>query len=831
MPVSAVAPVVAVPVAAPAVVSAVGADLVAEMLEVVAEKTGYPVEMLDLSMALEADLGIDSIKRVEILSAVQDRVPGLPDVETATMAALVTLQEIVEYLQSLIAPAGSNGAVVVTAHAVAPVAPAPAVVSAVGADLVAEMLEVVAEKTGYPVEMLDLSMALEADLGIDSIKRVEILSAVQDRVPGLPDVETATMAALVTLQEIVEYLQSLIAPAGSNGAVVVTAHAVAPVAPAPAVVSAVGADLVAEMLEVVAEKTGYPVEMLDLSMALEADLGIDSIKRVEILSAVQDRVPGLPDVETATMAALVTLEEIVHYLQSLITPPASNGAVVMTAPPAAPPVINGASPSPVAPAAPAVAVPETGLATVSPDLVAQMLEVVADKTGYPVEMLELSMALEADLGIDSIKRVEILSAVQDRVPGLPDVETATMAALVTLQEIVDYLQSLITPPASNGAPPMSAPPPGPANPNGTPVGDCVPFELAGAAIARHTMRAVAAPASGMGMPGLYTAANVEIVATQDAQGAIADALAAILRTHRIGATVVAEPTTDAEAVIHLGGLKRTTTREDTLAVNRVVFADAQRVAAKFQEHGGVFITVQDTGGTFGLLTEPGARAWAGGIAALAKTAAQEWPTAQVKAIDIAIGQQSPITVAENLAQELLAGGAELEVGLGSAHGRVTVVADARQVTTRTRRIDRRDVIVVSGGGRGVTAASVIALAKETQASFVLIGRTELDDEPAEAHGLTTDAELKRALLTTAAAQGLKPTPKQLEQQVQRILADREVRATLAALTGAGSRVRYARGRRAQRVPTRGSSRQCASRVRAHHGVGAWCRRVGRCAFA
>ena len=67
------------------------------------------------------------------------------------------------------------------------------------------------------------------------------------------------------------------------------------------------------------------------------------------------------------------------------------------------------------------------------------------------------MALEADLGIDSIKRVEILSAVQDRVPGLPDVETATMAALVTLQEIVDYLQSLIGPTANGGAADATAP--------------------------------------------------------------------------------------------------------------------------------------------------------------------------------------------------------------------------------------------------------------------------------------------------------------------------------------------------------------------------------------
>ena len=293
------------------------------------------------------------------------------------------------------------------------------------------------------------------------------------------------------------------------------------------------------------------------------------------------------------------------------------------------------------------------------------------------------------------------------------------------------------------------------------------------------------------MPGLYTARNVEIVATAAGENATAAALAAILRTHGIVATIVTEPSAESEAVIHLGGLRRTAGRAETLGINRAVFADAQRVAARFAEHGGVFITVQDTGGTFGLLTDPGPRAWSGGIAALAKTAAQEWPQAQIKAIDIAVGPQGPMSVAEHLAQEIVAGGAELEVGLGSAHGRVTVVAGARPVTTHTPRIDHRDVVVVSGGGRGVTAAAVIALAKQTTASFLLIGRTELGDEPPEAHGLTADAELKRALLTSAAARGLKPTPKELEHQVRRVMADREVRATLAALTAAGSRVRYA----------------------------------------
>ncbi len=621
------------------------------------------------------------------------------------------------------------------------------------------------------------------------------------------DAATQLIAAIGTLQQSVDALQGLLqgivsratvaappaAPAAAaNGASALPIPPAAPATngaagndaaaagepPAPPVLTApsaapapAGTELVTHMLEAVADKTGYPVDMLEMSMALEADLGIDSIKRVEILSAVQQRIPALPDVDTATMATMATLAEITDYLHTLLAP-ATNGAAN-----------NGAAPAVAAAVAPPAPAPA------GTELVTHMLEAVADKTGYPVDMLEMSMALEADLGIDSIKRVEILSAVQQRIPALPDVDTATMATMATLAEITDYLHTLLASDGHNGTSPPVA-----AAAGGARAGERLPFELAGAAIARYAVHAIPAPAGGMAMPGLYSAANVEIVATRDAEGALratADALAAILRAHGIGASVVASPSADAVAVIHLGGLRPTTTREDTLASNRLVFADAQRIAARFAERGGVFVTVQDTGGTFGLRTDPGPRAWAGGIGALAKTAAQEWPAAQVKAIDIAVGRQSPLFVAEHLAGEMLAGGAELEVGLGSAHGRVTVVAAAGQVSAHTRRIDHRDVIVVSGGARGVTAASVIALAEQTRAGFVLIGRTELGDEPAAAHGLTTDAELKRALLAEAAAQGLKPTPKQLQQQVQRILADREVRATLSALAAAGSRVRYA----------------------------------------
>lgn len=81
------------------------------------------------------------------------------------------------------------------------------------------------------------------------------------------------------------------APAAVAVAAPVAAAPVAAAAPAPAAAPATGgANLV---LGVIAEKTGYPIDALAPELELEADLGIDSIKRVEILAALSDKLPGL----------------------------------------------------------------------------------------------------------------------------------------------------------------------------------------------------------------------------------------------------------------------------------------------------------------------------------------------------------------------------------------------------------------------------------------------------------------------------------------------------------------------------------------------------------
>ncbi|MFB2641580.1 SDR family NAD(P)-dependent oxidoreductase [Shewanella bicestrii] len=390
------------------------------MLAVVADKTGYPVEMLELGMDMEADLGIDSIKRVEILGTVQDELPNLPELSPEDLAECRTLGEIV----ALFSQAASVTAAASVNHATqnAVLASAVAASAALSNDEIERtMMAVVADKTGYPVEMLELSMDMEADLGIDSIKRVEILGTVQDELPNLPELSPEDLAECRTLGEIVA-LFSQATPVVST-AVVAAATASHATQSAVAKGAAVSNDEIERtMMAVVADKTGYPVEMLELSMDMEADLGIDSIKRVEILGTVQDELPNLPELSPEDLAECRTLGEIVA-LFSQATP------VVSTAVTAAASVSHATQNAVLASA--------VATSAVSNDEIERtMMAVVADKTGYPVEMLELSMDMEADLGIDSIKRVEILGTVQDELPNLPELSPEDLAECRTLGEIV-----------------------------------------------------------------------------------------------------------------------------------------------------------------------------------------------------------------------------------------------------------------------------------------------------------------------------------------------------------------------------------------------------------
>jgi acyl transferase domain-containing protein len=564
------------------------------------------------------------------------------------------------------------------------------------------LLEVVAEKTGYPAEMLELDMGLDTDLGIDSIKRVEILSALQEKLPGLPHLKSEQMGQLQTLRDIVQALGGL-----SAG----TPAAAAPVAAAAPKAQAAGpASQV--LLEVVAEKTGYPAEMLELDMGLDTDLGIDSIKRVEILSALQEKLPGLPQLKSEQMGQLQTLRDIVQALGAVTETPA------------------GAASEASAPQATS----EEGIE--SEGVSAVLLSVVAEKTGYPAEMLELDMGLDTDLGIDSIKRVEILSALQEKIPGLPHLKSEQMGQLQTLRDIVGVLAVPVG--AGTGGPP--------GNPK---MAEAGPSPRTVAPLERLLVSA--REISGE-RPPLSIRDDAPLFITDDDLG-LSAALAEALEDRGIEARVVSLAAAQQNLGAVAGLILVSPSKPDTDFCRDALLA-CRAQATSLRRGGTLFATISRLDGAFGLRAIPEGSWLGGALAGLSKTASWEWPELSCKALDLAL--DAGLDSAEALADELLLRG-PIEVGLGSGSERLMLQLESHPLTALPENLfGPEDCILVTGGARGVTAASLKSLLRCSRpgVKLVLLGRSAAPGplvEPFKAiAGLLSgsdDIALKRALVS------------------------------------------------------------------------------------
>ncbi len=99
--------------------------------------------------------------------------------------------------------------------------------------------------------------------------------------------------------------------------------------------------------------------------------------------------------------------------------------------------------------------------------------------------------------------------------------------------------------------------------------------------------------------------------------------------------------------------------------------------------------------------------------------------------------------------------------------------------------------LVSGGGKGITAANAIALAKTYRSRFTLLGRSKLIEiEPTWAQNLDDEKNLKKAALKYYQSEDIKITPRELDQEVKRILSSREIYQTLKEIHNAGSKADY-----------------------------------------
>ncbi|MGW6727162.1 beta-ketoacyl synthase N-terminal-like domain-containing protein [Nocardia sp. NPDC055029] len=522
--------------------------------------------------------------------------------------------------------------------------------------------------------------------------------------------------------------------------------------PGAAADSAITGDAVrAALREVVADKTGYPVEMVDPTMDLEADLGVDSIKRVQVIGALQERFPSLPSLGPEQLGTLRTLDQIADLL-------AEAGSAT-----AAPATVAAASTT-------VAAAPADGAATA--DTLRQALrEVVADKTGYPVEMVDPTMDLEADLGVDSIKRVQVIGALQERFPNLPSLGPEQLGTLRSLDQIVAELAG----------------------------GDVHPKAEAAAETPRHVVELVELAPVDLAVDPYRLAGRALVVCLDPSAETDAEAIEETLRerswtVQRVGPADTVSGSADMCVIV--AGVASDWDQAERILTEAILLTGRVVPALRGATDRAGFVTVTRLDGHLGLLGDADpVPALLGGLGGLVKTLAAEEPALFCRALDIAPAA-TPGRVAQIVLEELCDAAVDtVEVGVDgsgqrrtpvpSRHGdAITTEVVSAATTLAPTVLTENDVLLVTGGARGVTATCVLALAEHSPARFVLLGRTQLTDEPAWAIGIA-DGDLKPAAVRALAGTGV--TPKDIDRACGEIRAVREIRSTLATL---GDRADY-----------------------------------------
>ncbi|MBY0512614.1 MAG: SDR family NAD(P)-dependent oxidoreductase, partial [Gemmataceae bacterium] len=214
-----------------------------------------------------------------------------------------------------------------------------------------------------------------------------------------------------------------------------------------------------------------------------------------------------------------------------------------------------------------------------------------------------------------------------------------------------------------------------------------------------------------------------------------------------------------------------------------------RHAARPGTGSAVFVAVARLDGAFGLANlSPDADPTAGGLTGVVKTVRHEWPELTVKAIDLSPAFADLDAAAAAVVDEVLTAG-PLEVGIAPTHRCALELArTVRRTSAQTFALDSTDVVLVTGGARGVTAEAAVALAEQFGPTLILTGRTPSPGpEPEWLAGLHAEADVKKAIM---ARLGPDAGPAQIREQYQKVVNQREIRLTLKRIEEAGAKAAY-----------------------------------------
>jgi acyl transferase domain-containing protein/NAD(P)H-dependent flavin oxidoreductase YrpB (nitropropane dioxygenase family) len=381
------------------------------------------------------------------------------------------------------------------------------------------------------------------------------------------------------------------------------------------------------------------------------------------------------------------------------------------------------------------------------DVLSTVLSVIGARTGYPADMIEPDLDLEADLSVDSIKRTEIAGELLTRFP-LAGADVDDLAKLRTTGAIADWFTSKM-----DGTTELKAIAPKRFVMKPAPIEEGEPAEAS--TLAGRRLKIAGGPAN------------------------VTAELTAQLTAH--GVSVV---TGEFDGVIHLGLLDPGPAEcpEPGLPDLFPLFQQVLAAAPRW------FISAAP-------------RRKPAGLRGLFRSIAREYPDTAARLVEVD-PDRNPAELARLLIGELLttdstpvvlaADGARrtfqmTPTPLGSLAGTGAGPAGDGAAEAAALGLDRESVVLLVGGARGITARFAETLAVASGCRIELIGRTPLPSGPEapETAAATDLVGLRRVL-----AKVDRLAPAELDRQANRILAEREVTATLAELQAHAAAVRY-----------------------------------------
>jgi acyl transferase domain-containing protein/NAD(P)-dependent dehydrogenase (short-subunit alcohol dehydrogenase family)/acyl carrier protein len=822
------APLVVVP-SAPSKPAAEGDPVKEKVLALVAEKTGYPVDMLDLDLDLEADLGVDTVKQAEVFASIRETY-GIPRDENRKLRDYPTLAHVIRFVYEkrpdlVSAPAATKEEVKLATPKTTPVvdksAPTAKSTQAAGDAVKERILALAVQKTGYPKDMLDLDLDLEADLGVDTVKQAEMFAAIRE-IYNIPRDENRKLRDYPTLAHVIRFVfekrPDLAAPARTSTQLALTTTArdeVKPTEPTPAAspVKVIASDSVKErILALVVEKTGYPKDMLDLDLDLEADLGVDTVKQAEMFAAIRE-IYGIPRDENRKLRDYPTLAHVIQFVFDK-RPDLAGAREAASSPTISEPTVP----------APSVVVAQ---AATDESIKEKVLQIVAEKSGYPKDMLDLDLDLEADLGIDTVKQAEMFAAVRAAY-NIPRDENLKLREFPTLAHVIKFARDRQpglskTPVATSAVQEKQEPAPkkpvASAVSNSTPIAAQrpVPASLEAAnRIPRRVPVPNLRPPIALCKPTAVTLCLGRRVVLMPDKSGVADALTQRLQT--LGVEILRiEHTPDVEQLasrlktclaagpIHgVYWLPALDNEGDLTAMDFASWHEALRVRVKslyatmrilyeqVATPGTFLVSATRLGGQHGY-DKAGALAPLGGaVAGFTKTYKRERLDALVKTVDFE-AERKPSEIADILIEETLRDPGAVEIGYKEGlRWTIGLQEQAAADGNPGLTLDSNTVFLVTGAAGSIVSAITADLATASGGAFYLLDLVpEPDPDNPDLARFATDKDgLKRDLFARMQARGERATPALVEKELAALERAQAARNAIDAVQAAGGTAYY-----------------------------------------